>query len=631
MYPIAEFVAGLEGVPCIQDPAEVRLRSRDGFAVSPLLRKALAGKAADVVVVPRDRAELLRTVRAAVQHRVPLIPRGGGTANYGQSVPLQGGALLDLRELSGMIWCRPGALRCHSGTRMDRLDEEARATGWELRIHPSTRKSSTVAGFIAGGSGGMGSCAWGMLADRGNITALQLLSMEAEPRTVELRGEAVVLAQHAYGTNGIITEVELPLAPAWPWRELVLGFPDYGRALRFGVQLGRELGILKKLISIHEGPAPAMMRALGGLVPPDRSAVFTMVAESSRPAFDDLLAEHGGEVLADHAEGQGPYGGPLYEFAYGHGLRQIQKSHPRTAVLQGMFPADRLVETLERVRDRLHDAGPMRTEIFFSRGELVGMGSPYVTFESVAQMAALVRAMQEEGASIANSHTTGLSGVGIKALAARDREFRRAMDPHGLLNPGQAESAAPVLESPCPPPAGPGCGRAERAMDLHEAVHAQLRRCNVTLAATLPDDWVAPLIRRIDADPAIRHVPVAREAEAVAICSGAFFGGVNSVAVMGATGLLTCTGELATLNLRHAIPVFCIVSLRGSIDDHRVYQEVQGRRTLDVLRTYDFPFHILERPEQVAEIPDAYHAGRLQKRPFFLFLSRKLVKGSAAA
>src|ERR1700761_5040806 len=165
-------------------------------------------------------------------------------------------------------------------------------------------------------------------------------------------------------------------------------------------------------------------------------------------------------------------------------------------------------------------------------------------------------------------------------------------------------------------------------MDASELIHRELPRIGIKLAATLPDDWVGPLIRRIDADPAIRHVPVARESEAVVVASGAFFAGAKSVAVIGNTGLLTCTGELATLNLRHQIPVFCIVSLRGSIDDHRVYQEVQGRRTLEILRSYDFPFHILERPEQIADIPDAYHACRLQKRPFFLFLARKLVKGA---
>lgn len=165
-------------------------------------------------------------------------------------------------------------------------------------------------------------------------------------------------------------------------------------------------------------------------------------------------------------------------------------------------------------------------------------------------------------------------------------------------------------------------------MDVAERICAELTKIGVRLAATLPDDWVAPLIRRIAAEPSIRHVPVAREAEAVAVCSGAFFGGVRSVAVMGNTGLLTCTGELATLNLRHQIPVFCIVSQRGSIDDHRVYQEVQGRRTVSLLQAYDFPYKVVDQADDLSCIPDAYEACRLQKRPFILFLTRRLVKGS---
>lgn len=443
MEPISAFVADLRDIPHTTDAAEVKLRSRDNFAVSPLLRQALAGKAADLVVAPRDRAEVVCVIQAAVRHKVPLVPRGGGTANYGQSVPLAGGALLDLRGLAGIVWQRPGAARLRSGTRMDLLDEELRRSGWEVRIHPSTRRQSTVAGFIAGGSGGMGSAAFGMLRDRGNVTALELLSIEAEPRIVELRGRDVDLAHHAYGTNGIITEVELPLAPAWPWREVVLAFPDYARAIRCAVQLAKEAGILKKLISVQEWPAPAMMRALGGLVPEGMTAIFAMLAEPTRAAADDLVAEFEGRALADHAEGESPFGAPLYEFSYGHGLRQIQKSHPRTTVLQGMFPADGLVATLERVRARLGHLGPMRTEVFLSDGEVVGMGSPYFPFAGAEEMAGYVRIMQEEGAQIANSHATGLRGVGIKSIGPREIAFKREMDPHGLLNPGQMDLDAP--------------------------------------------------------------------------------------------------------------------------------------------------------------------------------------------
>ena len=167
-------------------------------------------------------------------------------------------------------------------------------------------------------------------------------------------------------------------------------------------------------------------------------------------------------------------------------------------------------------------------------------------------------------------------------------------------------------------------------MDVTAQIHEQLTKIGVKLAASLPDDWVAPLIEKIAADNQIRHVRVAREAEAIAICSGAFFGGVRAVALMGATGLLTCTGELATLNLRHQIPVFLIVSQRGSIDDHRIYQEVQGRRTIPLLHTYDFPYHVVDRRDEIASIPDAFESCRLQKRPFVLFLTRRLVKGEGA-
>jgi sulfopyruvate decarboxylase TPP-binding subunit len=166
------------------------------------------------------------------------------------------------------------------------------------------------------------------------------------------------------------------------------------------------------------------------------------------------------------------------------------------------------------------------------------------------------------------------------------------------------------------------------SMDIYARIHEELtKNCGVRLAATLPDDWTAPLIEQLAQDPTVRHVPVAREAEAIAICSGAFFGGIRSVVVIGATGLLTCMGEMATLNLRHQIPVFCVVSRRGSIDDHRIYQEVQGRRLIPLLGVYDFPYHVFDRPEDLASLPDAYETCRLQKRPFIAFLTRHLLKG----
>jgi sulfopyruvate decarboxylase subunit alpha len=168
-------------------------------------------------------------------------------------------------------------------------------------------------------------------------------------------------------------------------------------------------------------------------------------------------------------------------------------------------------------------------------------------------------------------------------------------------------------------------------MDVNQHILAQIKKIGIGLVSSLPDDWVSPLIRLIDAEKSIKHVPVGREAEAIAVATGAFFGGVKSIAVIGNTGLLTCTGELATINLRHAIPCFVISSLRGTIEDHQVYQEVQGRRTFPLLQAYDYPSYVVDTPEKVEHIPDVYVHSRLQKRPYILFLHKRLLLGGKSA
>src|SRR5262245_13549150 len=214
MYPIADYLAAIGDVDHSIDPITIRRKSRDRYAVSPLLRKSLQGKYADIVVSPKSKAEVVRAVAAAVKHRIPITARGGGTANYGQSVPLRGGILLDMTQLAGIVWKKAGAIRALAGTIVHDVDEAARDIGWELRMFPSTCATATIAGFVAGGTGGIGSARWGVLRDRGNISAIEVVTAEDTPRVIELRGAKTALVHHSYGTNGIITEVELPLAHA---------------------------------------------------------------------------------------------------------------------------------------------------------------------------------------------------------------------------------------------------------------------------------------------------------------------------------------------------------------------------------------------------------------------------------
>jgi FAD/FMN-containing dehydrogenase len=65
------------------------------------------------------------------------------------------------------------------------------------------------------------------LRDFGNIIRLRVVTMEEEPRVLDLTGEELPRVSHAFGTNGIITEIEMPLAPAYDWTEMFVAFDDF--------------------------------------------------------------------------------------------------------------------------------------------------------------------------------------------------------------------------------------------------------------------------------------------------------------------------------------------------------------------------------------------------------------------
>jgi sulfopyruvate decarboxylase alpha subunit len=148
-----------------------------------------------------------------------------------------------------------------------------------------------------------------------------------------------------------------------------------------------------------------------------------------------------------------------------------------------------------------------------------------------------------------------------------------------------------------------------------ELVRDALVRQGIGLVASLPDDWLAELIALVRDDGRFIHVPVAREEEIVGICAGAFFAGVKAVGIMGCAGFLASVHELATLNLMYEIPLLVLLSLRGTIEDPRVYQVVQGRVTLPVMDALGIPHLVVERREQLAVLGPAYEHARIAKRP----------------
>lgn len=88
--------AELEGIAVEDNPNLVRQKSRDFFWYSPILKEQLDQVTGDLVVSPANEEEVIRTLKIAFAHGVPVTARGAGTGNYGQAMPLSGGIVLNM-------------------------------------------------------------------------------------------------------------------------------------------------------------------------------------------------------------------------------------------------------------------------------------------------------------------------------------------------------------------------------------------------------------------------------------------------------------------------------------------------------------------------------------------------------
>lgn len=427
----------LANLELISDPAQITKLSQDYYTFSPVLVPLLSDKRGDLVVRPANVEEILQVARVCVQHRVPLTVRGAGTGNYGQCVPLQGGIILDVSRLNQIHWIRPGLACVEPGVKMAAFDKEARPQGWELRMVPSTYRTATIGGFIAGGSGGIGSITYGQLRDRGNLQALKVVTLEDEPRIIELRGDDVQKVNHAYGVNGIIIELEVPLAPAYPWTELIVAFEDFLAAARFGQALGESDGIIKKLISIHAWPIPSYFVPFRDRIPEGQHCALLMVAEPSLEPLQDLVREHGGTICYDKPAQDTHRGTAIGEFTWNHTTLHARSVDPDFTYLQTLLPPDPEFAFLDHLYHHFGDEVLLHLEFLRFHGKVRPAALQLVRYTTEERLNEIIRYHEERGAFIFNPHTYILEDGGMKTINREQLQFKEQVDPYGLLNPGK--------------------------------------------------------------------------------------------------------------------------------------------------------------------------------------------------
>src|SRR6516165_4917863 len=153
--------------------------------------------------------------------------------------------------------------------------------------------------------------------------------------------------------------------------------------------------------------------------------------------------------------------------------------------------------------------------------------------------------------------------------------------------------------------------------------------CGISLVASLPDGWITPLITRFERDARFRHVAVNREESAIGLCSGAYFSGIGALALMGASGFLTCIYALTKINYTYQIPLLIGITLRGRPGDHAKFHQSNGLYLEPVMRAIDIPFLAIERSADVAQLTTAFRHSRVMARPVVVGFTREVLCGEA--
>ena len=429
--------AELSNIEIISDPIQITKLSLDYYHFSPILTTQLQDKRGDLVVRPSNEEEVIQIAQTCVKYKIPLTVRGAGTGNYGQCIPLKGGIILDTTKMNQICSIEPGTACVEPGVKMAAFDKKAHEIGWELRIAPSTYRTATIGGFIGGGSVGMGSITYGQLRDRGNLQSVRVVTLEDEPCVMELGGDEVQQVNHAYGTNGIITQLEIPLAPAYPWTEIIVTFDDFMTAAQFGQALSDSDGIVKKLVSIHAAPICRYFTALNDYLTDEKHCALLMVSEYDLEAFHDLVDQYQGEVTFLKTAQQASKGTSLLEFTWNHTTLHARSIDPTLTYLQTFY------FTLDNVEHLYHYFGDevmIHLEFLKVGGKAIPGGLQLVRFTTEERLNEIIHYHEEKGAGIANPHTYILEDGGRRVIEPEQLAFKKLVDPYGLMNPGKMRS-----------------------------------------------------------------------------------------------------------------------------------------------------------------------------------------------
>jgi glycolate oxidase subunit GlcD len=444
-------IVGAEGL--LARPEDLLVYEADGLTVHGALPSA--------VVLPRDKLEVARVVRACRAHGVPFVPRGAGTGLSGGAIALDSGVVIECSRMNRILRIDPEnrVAVVEPGVVNAELSKAVARHGLFYAPDPSSQMACTLGGNVAENSGGPHTLKYGTTTQ--HVLALELVLPDGElvrvgsasgfPAGYDLVG-AVVGGE---GTLGIVTEITLRLSQEPERAETLLGiFPDVVSACR-AVGAIIASGLVPAALEIVDRRTIAAVEAsvyAAGL-PTDAGAVLLVELDGPAVALARqvervraLALEAGAREVAvarDAAERA------RFWRARKGAFGAMGRLAPDLYVHDAVVPRSKLPEILERVCE-IGDRHRLRLSNVFHAGD--GNLHPNISFDRrdadelrrvVAAGEEILRVCVEAGGVISGEHGIGTEKRAYLPLVFSDADLgamcrlRAAFDPDGVCNPGK--------------------------------------------------------------------------------------------------------------------------------------------------------------------------------------------------
>ena len=419
-------------------------------------------KLPDVVVRPGSISEIQEILRYANKNKIPVVPRGAGSGMSGQTVPLDGGIILDIKKMDKILKISPKDVLCkvEPGVINDELNRVLEPYGFFFPPTPSSGRICTIGGMIGTNASGNRSVKYGATRDAviGMKVVLangDLVTLGSNTKVDSSGYQLAKLMVGSEGTLGIVVEATLQIAPIPKYRAMgVANFKDLQDA---GKMISETIaaGITPSMLELMDKVAITAVNNAQDLGLPDVEAIVIFECNGMTKETVDYEINQikkickknngtGVEVTHDEKEMTKIYTGRKKLFP---SLSRYKEGLYTTALADDMaVPMSKIADTVQKI----HEIAEKNNVVMSAYGHCgAGLIHTKILMDTSkrSQWQGAKKAVKEvyDYVHSIGGTTSGEHGIGFSKGPSFKREkkdslemmhaIKNALDPNSILNP----------------------------------------------------------------------------------------------------------------------------------------------------------------------------------------------------